>query len=76
MSTIRWIAAIVLFLLGAVWIGQGIGLIAGSAMSGSMFWAVVGAILVLVAAWLVFTGMRSGREPAAEEAESTSQPPR
>ncbi len=77
MSTIRLIAAVVLFLLGAVWIGQGIGLIAGSAMTGSMFWAVVGAILVVVAAWLAFTGLRAGREPAADEAEaSPSEPPR
>jgi glucose dehydrogenase len=42
----RLVIALVLALIGLVWIGQGIGLIGGSAMSGSSFWAIVGAILV------------------------------
>jgi hypothetical protein len=32
---------------GAVWLGQGLGLIHGSFMSGSTFWAVVGAACVV-----------------------------
>ena len=32
---------------GAVWLGQGLGLINGSFMSGSTFWAVVGAACVV-----------------------------
>jgi hypothetical protein len=43
----RLLIAIVLVLLGLVWIGQGSGMIGGSAMSGSSFWAVVGVILVI-----------------------------
>jgi fatty acid desaturase len=47
--------ALVLALIGLVWIGQGIGMIGGSAMTGSSFWAVVGLVLVglagLVVAW-------------------------
>lgn len=42
----RLVAALVLALIGLVWIGQGIGLIPGSYMSGSTFWAVVGVVLV------------------------------
>jgi glucose dehydrogenase len=45
----RLIIAIVLFLAGLVWLGQGSGLIKGSAMSGSSFWSVVGVVLVVVA---------------------------
>ncbi len=49
MRTSRLAIAVVLALIGLVWIGQGMGMLAGSAMSGSPFWAVVGAILVAVA---------------------------
>jgi len=47
MRRIRLVLAIVLVLVGLVWLGQGIGLLPGSVMSGSTFWAVVGAALVL-----------------------------
>jgi glucose dehydrogenase len=45
----RLVIALVLFLAGLAWIGQGSGLVKGSAMSGSSFWAVVGAVLVVAA---------------------------
>ena len=35
-----------LFVTGAVWLGQGLDLIEGSSMTGSTFWAVVGAVCV------------------------------
>ena len=35
-------------LLGLAWIGQGSGVIGGSAMSGSSFWLAVGVVLLLV----------------------------
>ena len=43
----RLVIAIVLVLAGLVWFGQGSGMIGGSAMSGSSFWAVVGVVLVI-----------------------------
>ena len=43
----RLLIAIVLVLAGLVWFGQGSGMIGGSAMSGSSFWAVVGVVLVI-----------------------------
>ncbi len=49
MRILRWIIAAVLALVGLAWIGQGLGFLPGSAMSGSLFWAVVGAILVVLA---------------------------
>ena len=43
----RLLIAIVLALLGLVWIGQGSGMIGGSAMSGSSLWLIVGVILLV-----------------------------
>jgi hypothetical protein len=45
----RLIVAALLFLVGLVWIGQGTGNIAGSAMSGVSFWAAAGIVLVVLA---------------------------
>jgi hypothetical protein len=36
-----------LVVTGAVWLGQGLGLIHGSSMTGSTFWAVVGVACVV-----------------------------
>ena len=37
---------VVALLLGLVWIGQGVGLIPGSFMTGRTEWAVIGSLLV------------------------------
>ena len=37
----------VMFLTGALWLGQGVGLIGGSLMSGHALWAVIGAMLMI-----------------------------
>lgn len=50
----RRVVGVVLFLTGAVWIGQGTDLVTGSSMTGSTFWAVVGALCVV--AGLVLLG--------------------
>jgi hypothetical protein len=42
--------SVVLLLIGAVWLGQGSGVIAGSAMTGSAFWAIVGAVVFVIGA--------------------------
>ena len=62
MRASRLVIALVLALLGLVWIGQGIGLIGGSVMTGSGFWGVVGAILVVVA--VVLAGLEARRGAA------------
>jgi uncharacterized membrane protein YeaQ/YmgE (transglycosylase-associated protein family) len=49
----RLVLAGVLALVGGVWLGQGLGFIGGSFMTGSPFWAVVGAVLLVLAAALV-----------------------
>jgi hypothetical protein len=62
MRASRLVIALVLALLGLVWIGQGVGMIGGSVMTGSGFWGVVGAILVVVAAVLAGLEARRGAE--------------
>jgi hypothetical protein len=44
---VRRIAGALLSLTGLVWIGQGTTLIQGSSMTGSTFWAVMGALWVV-----------------------------
>ena len=54
----RWIIAAVLIIIGAAWMGQGLGLLPGTGfMDGDLKWAVIGAILVIagiVVAWTAF----------------------
>ena len=47
---IRWFIIIAVGLIGAVWIGQGLGIIRGSGfMTDDLRWALVGVALVAVA---------------------------
>ena len=46
MRVSRIVIAVVLGLVGLVWMAQGLGILGGGAMSGSVFWAVVGAALL------------------------------
>ena len=44
---ISWIVIVALGLVGAVWIGQGLGLIRGSSfMTDDLRWAAIGAVMV------------------------------
>jgi hypothetical protein len=54
----RLIGGVVLVLVGALWIAQGVGAAKGSAMSGHPFYAFLGVAVVLVGVWLVVTGLR------------------
>jgi hypothetical protein len=44
---VRRVIGVIAILIGLVWIGQGVGAIGGSFMSGEAIWAVIGAIVVL-----------------------------
>jgi len=58
---VRYFVAGVLLLVGLVWLGQGLGFISGSFMSGQQTWAILGAVFVVVGAWLAWATRRSLR---------------
>jgi hypothetical protein len=43
----RLVLAVTLLVVGLVWVAQGTGTVAGSAMSGQSMWALVGGVLVV-----------------------------
>ena len=49
---------IIALLLGALWLLQGTNILPGSVMTGQSFWAMMGAILIVVGAVLCFFGLR------------------
>jgi hypothetical protein len=50
-------------LVGAVWIGQGAGLIKGSFMTGSQTWLAIGLVCLVVGLLLIFLALR--RRPSS-----------
>ena len=58
---IRLLLGLLLVLVGLVWIGQGIGLIGNSFMSGDAAWAVIGVFTLGVGIVLVAWGIRGER---------------
>ncbi len=63
MRSTRLVLAAVLALVGLVWVGQGLGFIGGSFMTGSLFWAAVGAALLALAALVVGIERRRANRP-------------
>jgi hypothetical protein len=64
----RWIWAVIGFLLlgaGVVWLLQGINVLQGSFMSGSLMWAIIGPIVALVGLALMWFGLRRRSAPTA-----------
>jgi hypothetical protein len=59
MVWVKGIAGVLCLLLGLVWIGQGLNLVPGSFMSGQAMWAIIGAALVVLGAWLLWSLWRS-----------------
>ena len=56
----RWIIATILVIVGAVWVGQGLGFLRGSGfMDGDTRWAIIGATLVAVGLGLGWTALRA-----------------
>jgi hypothetical protein len=50
-----------MILIGGVWLLQGIGVLPGSFMTGQVFWAVMGAVLLAVGGLVVLVGFRQNR---------------
>ena len=57
-AKVRWPVIVVLAAVGAVWLGQGIGAIGGSFMSGEPVWAIIGAVMLVGAGVLTFATRR------------------
>ncbi len=53
---------VVVALLGAIFTLQGLGVIGGSAMTGSTLWAILGPIIAVAGIALVVFGLRRGRK--------------
>ena len=59
MSWLKGIVGVVFVLLGLAWIGQGLNILPGSFMSGQSMWAIIGLVLLVVGAWLLWTLVRA-----------------
>jgi hypothetical protein len=60
---IRLAVGIALSLVGIVWVGQGVGTVHGSFMTGHAGWAVVGAVALVIGIALVIQGVRANHKP-------------
>jgi hypothetical protein len=58
---LQLIVAGLLIAAGVVWIGQGLGIIPGSFMSGDPFWAAVGGVALVVGVVLLTSALRRPR---------------
>ena len=56
---VRYLFAAVLVVVGLVWIGQGLGFIGGSGMSGQQIWALIGSVLLIGGVYLAWRTRRS-----------------
>lgn len=54
------VVAVPMILVGGVWLGQGMGYIKGSFMTGSAFWAVAGVVLLIGGLGAVVLAARRG----------------
>jgi hypothetical protein len=59
--------SVLLGLVGIVWVLQGIGILGGSVMTNDLKWAVIGAVMIVVAGGLTYWVNRQspGSPPAA-----------
>jgi hypothetical protein len=53
MRPIWLVIAVLLALAGIVWLGQGLGFIPGSFMTGNAMWAMIGAVCLVAAVAIV-----------------------
>ncbi len=58
---LRLIIGVVLIAVGVVWVGQGLGAIPGSIMSGDPFWAAAGGVALVVGVVFVVGALRRPR---------------
>jgi uncharacterized membrane protein HdeD (DUF308 family) len=61
---LRLVLGTVFVLVGVIWIGQGVGAIGGSFMTGQAIWAVFGVVALLFGAALIRGARRSRNDRA------------
>lgn len=54
MQRSRLVGAVLLGVIGAVWLGQGMGFLPGSVMTGDRFWAIAGLVAIGVGVYLAW----------------------
>jgi hypothetical protein len=65
MAWLKGIVGALLVLIGVVWLGQGVGFLPGSFMTGQMMWAIIGLVLLVVGGWLLWSVVRARRSVGA-----------
>jgi hypothetical protein len=65
MAWLKGIVGALLVLIGVVWLGQGVGFLPGSFMTGQMMWAIIGLVLLVVGGWLLWSVVRARRSVRA-----------
>ena len=58
-AVLQLIGGILLIAVGLVWTLQGVGVLGGSVMSGSITWAVIGPVVAIAGLYLVLRWWRS-----------------
>jgi hypothetical protein len=58
MQRLRLVVAVLLGVVGSVWVGQGLGFLPGSFMTGDRTWAVAGIVAVSVGVYLAWDTVR------------------
>lgn len=59
-AKVKWPLIVVLTAVGLVWVGQGMGLIEGSFMTGEPTWTIIGAAMMVAAVVLAVSTRRRG----------------
>ena len=57
-ARVTFLVGLLLVAAGIVWIGQGLGVLPGSFMSGDPFWAAAGGVALVIGAVLVMRAWR------------------
>jgi hypothetical protein len=57
------VLGVLALLLGLLWVGQGLGMIPGSAMTGDRMWFYIGAVIGVVGIVLLILGLRRQKLP-------------
>jgi hypothetical protein len=59
MTWVKGIVGVICVLFGLLWIGQGTNLMPGSIMSGQLLWVVIGLVVRVVGAGLLWSMIRA-----------------